>query len=160
MLLPVLKYPHPGLKETSVPVLDFGPELHELLDNLRDTMRDLNGIGLAAPQVGKPVKAFVVELGGQLYEFINPELAEKAGRISFDEGCLSFPGILETVERPKFVTIRFQDRYAIKRTLEAQGLLAVAIQHEYDHLDGVLFIERMPFLRRFFAKRQYRRGRF
>ncbi len=158
MLLKVLTYPHPGLKERSVPVVDFGPSLHELLDNLRDTMRDLNGIGLAAPQVGKPVKAFVVDLGEQLHEFINPEIVEKSGRISFDEGCLSFPGLSETVARPKFVTIRYQDRHAIKRTLEAQGLLAVAIQHEVDHLEGVLFIDRIPFLRRFFTKRKFRKG--
>lgn len=158
MLLPVLKYPHPGLKARSVPVVDFGDELHKLLDSLKDTMRSLDGIGLAAPQVGRPLRAFVVGLGEELHEFINPEILKKSGSIAFNEGCLSFPGLSETVERPKFVTIRYQDRYAINRTLEAQGLLAVAIQHEFDHLEGVLFIDRIPFLRRFFAKRRLKKG--
>jgi peptide deformylase len=151
----IVEYPHPVLKQRAVELNDFGPSLHALLDDLFETMKAADGIGLAAPQVGESVRAFIVDVEntpGSVREFINPECIEMKGKIAFEEGCLSFPGLTETIPRAKNVTILYQDRHGKKQRFEAEGLLAVAIQHEYDHLDGVLFIERLPFWKRLWRK--------
>ena len=159
-MLEVLKYPDPRLKEVAKPVKKFDEELHRLLDAMAETMYASNGIGLAATQVGKPLRLFVVDLALQegqprkLYEFINPQISRGEGRITYEEGCLSVPGVAEEVVRKAKITVNYQDRHGRPQIMEADELLAVCIQHENDHLDGVLFIERLNPLKRRLVKRQ------
>jgi peptide deformylase len=163
MLLPILEYPNPRLKEVSAPVTVFDPALHKLLDDMHDTMKGASGIGLAAPQVDRRVRAFIIDLSGQegeepvRYEFINPKITDTEGKASFEEGCLSVPGAAESVSRKAIVTVQYQDRHGKQQRLRAEGLLAVAIQHENDHLDGVLFIDRLSKLKRAIVKRKLAR---
>lgn len=163
MRLEILHYPDPRLNEVSKPVQAFDSSLHGLLDDMAETMLHAGGIGLAAPQVDHRIRVFIVDLTGQdgypqqRFEFINPVISNGRGKVSFDEGCLSVPGLSESVTRKNYVTVQYQDRLGNRRTLEAEGLLAVAIQHENDHLDGVLFIDRLSALQRALAKRKLRR---
>lgn len=160
-MLEILKYPNPVLKKVASPVTDFNPELHELLDQMAVTMYEANGVGLAAPQVGKSIRAFVIDIGGteeqpekHLFEFINPKLSNGKGKIAFEEGCLSVPGITEEVSRKKEIVVEYQDRFGNNQMMEAVDLLAVAIQHENDHLEGVLFVERLSPLKRRLVRRK------
>ena len=159
-MLEILKFPDPRLKEVSKPVTRFDAELHELLRQMVGTMYGANGIGLAAPQVAKTIRAFVIDLTGvegeekKLYEFINPVLRDGEGKITFEEGCLSVPEFVDEVDRKRVVTVDYQDRFGEPKTLRAEGLLAVAIQHENDHLDGILFVDRLSPLKRRLVKRQ------
>lgn len=154
MTLEILTYPNPRLKEVSKPVTEFGPKLHKLLDDMAETMYAANGVGLAAPQVGETIRVFVVDVqieGGaprKLLEFINPKFTAGEGKIVYEEGCLSIPGVAEEVTRKAKVKIEYQDRFGEKKEMEAEGLLSVALQHENDHLDGVLFVERLSPIRR------------
>lgn len=154
MTLVILKYPDPRLKEISKPVTDFGPKLHKLLDDMAETMYAANGVGLAAPQVGETIRAFVVDVQieegapRKLMEFINPKFSQGSGKIVYEEGCLSVPGVAEEVTRKAHVKVEYQDRNGEKKEIEADGLLSVALQHENDHLDGILFVERLSPLRR------------
>jgi len=159
-MLEILKYPDPRLHEKSLPVTDFTPELHQLLDEMARTMYGANGVGLAAPQVGKLLRLFVIDVAQQdgktkkLYEFINPKLENGEGKITFEEGCLSVPGISEEVQRKAKISVQYQDRHGQSQRMEADELLAVAIQHENDHLDGILFVDRLSPLKRRLIKRK------
>ena len=159
-MLEILKYPDERLKQLSKPVDDFGSKLHKLLDEMAVTMYASNGIGLAAPQVGKLSRFFLIDLGTEeksqkkLHEFINPELSNGKGKIIYEEGCLSIPGLTEEVKRSETITVTYQDRRGKTHELVAEGLLAVAIQHENDHLDGILFLDRLSPLKRRFTKRK------
>lgn len=158
--LDILKYPDPRLNELSQPVETFDDELRQLLDDMATTMYSANGVGLAAPQVGRRKRMFVIDLGAQegqhkkLYEFINPRLSHGEGKIVYEEGCLSVPGIAEEVQRKARITVEYHDRQGQPQTMAAEGLLAVAIQHENDHLDGVLFVDRLSPLKRRMIKRK------
>jgi peptide deformylase len=126
---------------------------------MEETMRAADGIGLAAPQVDHPIRAFIVNVApsgekGQKYELINPHIRTDSGKVRFEEGCLSVPGLGQLVRRKNLVTVDFQDRFGKACSLQAEGLLAVAIQHENDHLDGILFIDRLSALKRFFIRRK------
>lgn len=161
--LPILEYPDARLREVSVNVQTFGPELHQFLDSMDETMRASEGIGLAAPQVDRRWRIFIIDLGlqpgypPQKYEFINPRLSGGGGKIQFEEGCLSVPGLGEWVNRKKTITVDYQDRHGNAARLNAEGLLAVAIQHENDHLDGILFIDRLSRLKRLLAGRKLKK---
>lgn len=154
MQLEILKYPDPRLKEISKTVEEFGPKLHKLLDDMAETMYAANGVGLAAPQVGETIRAFVVDVEieegapRRLMELINPRFTEGEGKIVYEEGCLSIPGVAEEVTRKSKVKVEYQDRSGAKKEIIAEGLLAVALQHENDHLDGILFVERLSPIRR------------
>ncbi|MFM8270255.1 MAG: peptide deformylase, partial [Pseudomonadota bacterium] len=136
------------------------PSLHQLLDEMAKTMYAADGIGLAAPQVGESLRLFVIDLGpgenrtAKLLEFINPVLKNGEGSISFEEGCLSVPGVTEEVKRNETITVSYQDRNGKKLEMTAEGLLAVAIQHENDHLDGILFVEKLSPLKRRLLKKK------
>lgn len=132
----------PILKQVAKPIKNINDSVIRLLDNLRDTMREMNGAGLAAPQIGVPKRAIVVDDGNNYYEMINPEIIEGEGEVPSLEGCLSIPGKQGLVKRMKKVRVRGLDRSGKEILIEAEDLLARAFQHEIDHLDGILFIDR------------------
>ncbi|ALV25332.1 peptide deformylase [Campylobacter iguaniorum] len=165
MILEVLTYPDKRLYDIGLEVTKFDDELGKFLDDMYETMIAKNGIGLAALQVGKPIRAFIVNLVNEnevqdkndLLEIINPKFLKKDGEIVYQEGCLSVPDYYEDVRRAEHIEIEYFDRYGNKKTLEAKGLLAVAIQHENDHIDGHLFIERIGFNKRKKFDKEYKK---
>lgn len=141
-LLEIQKAGAPVLKKVSEPVKRVDGKLRSLLDDMAETMYKFDGIGLAAPQVGHSVRAVVIDVGdGRLLEMVNPVITARTGVIVDSEGCLSVPGIFGEVERAEKVTVEYTTRYGKRRALEAEKLLARCIQHELDHLDGILFID-------------------
>jgi peptide deformylase len=165
MKLPVVTYPDKRLKLLSEAVETFDAQLHAFLDDMYETMIGSNGIGLAAIQVAKPINALIINLpdeeGNQhkeeLLEIINPKIVTADGSTFYQEGCLSVPGFYEDVERFESVTIAYQDRHGNEQTLEAEGLLSVAVQHEMDHLQGKLFIEKLSYMRRKKFEKEFKR---
>ena len=121
------------------PVEKFDDRLASLLDDMYETMMAGNGVGLAAPQVGMLRRVFVIDIGEGKLEFVNPEIIKTSGRQETGEGCLSCPGEYGITVRPRFVTVKAQDRNGKEFTMDASDLLAKAICHENDHLDGILF---------------------
>ena len=119
----------------------FGAYLHELLDDLAHTMRDAPGVGLAAPQLGEPLQACVIEVEGTLHELVNPRMVRSSGDDRDLEGCLSIPGFVAYVTRRERVWVAAQDRFGKKVRVAGSGLLGRALQHELDHLDGKLYID-------------------
>jgi len=165
MILDIVEYPDKILKEKSKPVENFDEELHLFLDNMYETMMSESGIGLAAIQVANPICALIINIpdkeGEQneenLLEIINPKIIEKSGEMYYQEGCLSVPTFYEDIKRYDKVTITYQDRFGKENTLEATQLLAVAIQHEIDHLEGVLFIDKLSYSRRKKFEKEYKK---
>lgn len=165
MKLPIVTYPDKRLKLTSEPVTVFDETLHTFLDDMYETMIASNGIGLAAIQVAKPIQALIINLADEegmqpkeeLLEIINPRIVENDGSTFFQEGCLSVPGFYEDVERSERVTVVYHDRHGNEQRLEAEGLLSVAVQHEMDHLNGRLFIEKLSYTRRKKFEKEYKR---
>jgi peptide deformylase len=140
-VLKVVNYPAEILEQTCKPVIKFDRKLAKILDDMYDTMIEYDGVGLAAPQIGLDARIAIVDIDDELgtIEMINPVIVETSGEQSGPEGCLSFPGLFGEVTRPNFVKINAFDRKGRKYTLEAEEFLARAIQHEIDHLDGILF---------------------
>lgn len=134
----------PVLRKKSNPVENpKDQEIDRLIKQMVKTLHLNHGIGLAAPQVGKLIRLFIVELDYNLYVMINPEIKKASkDKVEMEEGCLSFPGIFKPVERSKKVTVSYWDQQGRKKKLKAKGFLARAMQHEMDHLDGILFIDR------------------
>lgn len=130
------------LKEKARPVTKFNDNLVKLLENMADTMYDAEGVGLAAPQIGIGKRVIVLDVGEGLIEMINPEIIEKNGVDCDVEGCLSIPGVIGSVERAETVRVKGFDRHGEEIICEASGLLARAFQHEIDHLDGILFVDK------------------
>ena len=151
---PILVIPDPRLKLVSEPVAAVDDSIRALADDMLDTMYDAPGIGLAAIQIGVAQRVLVIDLAKQDEEkqpmvFINPEIVwSSEERAVYDEGCLSIPEYYEDVERPSKVRARYLDREGRENELEADGLLATALQHEIDHLNGVLFIDHISRLKR------------
>jgi peptide deformylase len=155
----ILHYPDPRLREKAAPVAVVTPEIQKLIDDMAETMYAAPGVGLAATQIGEPQRIFLVDIAAEdepsnLHVFINPEIVKKEGEQCGPEGCLSFPGVTEEIKRATKVTVRAQGRDGKPFELEAEGLLAVAIQHENDHLDGVLMIDRMGMLKKRIVQRK------
>ncbi|AWF79362.1 peptide deformylase [Microbulbifer sp. A4B17] len=150
--LEILEFPDPRLREVAKPVAEVTDAHRQLLDDMFETMYAAPGIGLAATQVNVQERIVVVDIsedGNEPYGFINPEIEILDPEIhQYDEGCLSVPGFYETVERPRKVRIKALDRNGEPFALEAEGLLAVCIQHEVDHLDGKLFVDYISPLKR------------
>jgi peptide deformylase len=138
---PIVLLGDPRLRLKGLPVDTFGRFLHGLLDDMTDTMRHAPGVGLAAPQVGEALQACVIEVGGNLYELINPRIVRAAGDDRDLEGCLSLPGYYAYVTRSEKVWVVAQNRNGKKIKVSGSGLLGRALQHELDHLDGKLFID-------------------
>ncbi|MBR6737661.1 MAG: peptide deformylase [Clostridia bacterium] len=139
------------LRKKSFAVTDFGERTHELLGDMYDTLKKANGAGLAAVQVGVLRRIFLVIKGESIedgvYEMLNPEIIKESGEQYGTEGCLSVPGKWGEVKRPYKVTVKYQDRYGKPKTLKAEGFLAKAICHEYDHLNGVVYVDKADNLR-------------
>ena len=152
----ILEYPDPRLREVAkpVPAAQIGtPEVQTLIDDMAETMYAAPGVGLAANQIGVDMRIFVLDCAAEdepsdFRVFINPEIIEKDGQIVWTEGCLSFPGVTEEIKRAETVKVRAFDRSGQEFTLDADGLLAVAIQHETDHLNGVLMIDKLSALKK------------
>jgi len=154
VIRPILFYPDKRLREPGEEVEKFDAELHQLIDDMAETMYAAPGVGLAAPQIGVSKRLFIVDVAtnddepSDLRVFINPEIIALEGDMTFNEGCLSFPGIREDIDRAERVTVRALDKDGKPFELEADGLLGIAIQHENDHLDGKLMIDHLSVLRR------------
>lgn len=149
----ILHYPDPRLRQKARVLDAVTPEIRKLIDDMAETMYAAPGVGLAAPQIGEPYRLFLVDIAAEdepsnLIVFVNPEIVELTGACTGPEGCLSFPGITEDIKRAEKVKVRAIDRDGKPFELEAEGLLAVAIQHEHDHLEGVLMIDRMGMLKK------------
>ena len=142
-VLEIKKAGDPVLREKCQPINTFDRKLRLLLNNMADTMYKADGVGLAAPQIGLSIAVVVIDVGEGIIELINPKIIEREGTIEDTEGCLSVPGVYGTVERSARVVAEFQNRYGKKRTIEGTELLARAIQHELDHLEGVLFTDKV-----------------
>ena len=153
MLRPILRYGERPLHTPAAPVTRFDDELQRLIDDMIETMYAAPGIGLAAPQVGVPLRVVVVDLSvgrdrAQLITLVNPEFVQREGTQLEEEGCLSVPGFNATVLRPSRVVMQGFDREENLQTFEGTGLLARAFQHEMDHLDGRLFVDRLRGIKR------------
>ena len=162
MIRPILKYGDSVLHERAQVVEVLTPEVERLIDDMIETMYAAPGVGLAAPQVGVPLRLFVVDVSigrdpSGLMIFINPEFVERDGTQLEEEGCLSVPGFNATVVRPQRVVLKGRDRHWNEQQTEGVGLLARAFQHEMDHLDGALFVDRLRGLKRDLIVRKIRK---
>jgi peptide deformylase len=164
MRRPILRYGDPVLHARAAPVQALTPAIDTLIEDMHETLRDASGVGLAAPQIGESLRLCLVDLSAgrrpdQLLVLINPEILESDGLQLKEEGCLSLPGIEATVPRPLRMRVRAMDRDGDTREIQAEGLLARALQHEIDHLDGVLFLDRLRPVYRWALTRRIRRLR-
>jgi peptide deformylase len=164
MIKEILVYPNPILRQQSKDVESFDSELHTLLDDMNETMIYRGGVGLAAVQVGVLLNVLIInipvddesnlenrdglQLAENLIEAINPVITHKDGTQVFNEGCLSIPGYYEEITRAEHIIVEYFDRYGNKKSLEAEGFMAVAWQHEMEHLTGHVFIENLSFMKR------------
>ncbi len=149
-LLPILRYPDPRLHRKATQVTKVDDAIRKLIADMAETMYEAPGIGLAATQVDVHKRVVVIDVSedkSKLFAFINPEILDRSGEQVCEEGCLSVPGIYEKVTRSERVKVRALDPQGEPFTLEAEGLLAVCIQHEIDHLDGKVFVEHLSQLK-------------
>jgi peptide deformylase len=150
-LLQILEYPDPRLRTKAAPVTEFDAALRRLIEDMFETMYAAPGIGLAATQVDVHRRVIVIDLSPERTEplvFVNPEILTREGAGTMEEGCLSVPGIFDEIERASKVRARFHDRDGAAHEVELEGLLAVCLQHEMDHLEGKLFVDYLSDLKR------------
>lgn len=170
MIRDIVIYPDKRLKLISQEVTVFDNQLHTLLDDMYETMVAKNGVGLAAIQVGVDQRVLIINLPEgdneediqakeNTLEIINPVFVKKEGLCKHQEGCLSIPGVYEDVERSKHVVLEYHDRYGNKQTIDNHEFLAIALQHEIDHLDGKVFIEKLPLLKRKKFEKEWKKRR-
>lgn len=171
--LQIFTYPEPVLSKKAAKVTEFTSKLEKLVEDMLFTMYHAPGIGLAAPQVGESIQLFVLDVdydretvtnsagkeeirmsGFKPMVFINPEITGTEGTTTFEEGCLSLPGIYEEVKRHKAIHVKFQDLKGNFHEMNADDMLSICIQHENDHLEGIVFIERLSNLKKNFYKKQ------
>ena len=162
MIRPIVKFGDPVLTRKAEPVAEVTADIRQLVDDMIETMYAAPGIGLAAPQVGVPLRLCVIDIsggrrGGEIITLINPEFLERTGMQLEEEGCLSVPGHNATVARPERAVVRGLNRAGDEITIDGTGLLARALQHEIDHLDGTLFFSRLRGLPRDLMLRKIRK---
>jgi len=165
MIREVITYPNKLLREKSKDVVKFDEELHTLLDDMYDTMIAENGVGLAAIQVAIPLNILIINIPNEedlqdkenLIEAINPVITQKDGTQVFVEGCLSVPGFNEEIKRAQHIVVEYFDRNGEKKSMEAEDFLAVAWQHEMEHLAGHLFIENLSIIKRKKFEKEWKR---
>lgn len=164
MVRTILHYPDKRLRERGKKVEAVTDEVRKLVDDMAETMYAAPGVGLAATQIGELLQLFIIDIAdneepSDLRVFINPEILEATGELTWQEGCLSFPGVTEEIDRAAHVRVRAQDRDGTWFELEAEGLLAIAIQHEFDHLQGMLMIDHMgPLKKRLTHRKMIKRA--
>ena len=166
-VLEILTHPDERLRRIADEVLVLDAPLQQLIDDMIETMYAAHGVGLAAPQVGASVRLVTIDLGRKVDDdwqpepriFVNPRILEADGESVWKEGCLSVPGVSAEVQRCGRVVLDYQDRHGTAHRLEATGLLAVCIQHELDHLDGTLYVDRLPPLEQKATLQDYERAR-
>lgn len=159
-VLEIKKYPDEVLKKKALPVDNIDKASQRLIDDMIETMYAAPGIGLAAPQVGVSKRLIVIDVSTReekhpLIVLINPEIIETDGLIDSEEGCLSVPGYTSTIKRAEKVVVKGLDRNGKPFRIEGTGLLARALQHEIDHLDGILFVDRMSSIKKEFFRKKY-----
>lgn len=152
----------PVLRRQTTPVDRFDAELESFVADLIETMYDAEGVGLAAPQVGDSRRVTVIDVGtardgSEVIPLVNPRIVSEAGRVDSEEGCLSIPGIVETIERAEKVEVEYRDPQGETHRIEGEGLLGRALQHEIDHLEGILFIDHLGPLKRRMVVREWRK---
>lgn len=160
--LNILEYPDPRLRQVAAPVTQVDDDVRRFADDLVETMYDARGIGLAAVQVGDARRVVVIDVSEERNEprvLINPEILEREGDVESEEGCLSIPGIYDRVQRAERIRFRAQDRNGELFEAEAEGLLAICVQHEIDHLDGRLFIDYLSELKRSRIRKRLKKQR-
>ena len=162
MIRPILRYGTDVLHKTASPVGEITPEIQQIVDDMIQTMYAAPGIGLAAPQIGVPLRIFVADISvgrnaADLITFINPAFVERDGMQLEEEGCLSVPGFNATVARPSRAIVTGLDRNGREQTIEGIGLLARCFQHEMDHLDGTVFVDRLRGLQKDLIVRKIRK---
>ena len=162
MIRPILRYGDQGLHQPAAPVEHITPEIQQLIDDMIQTMYAAPGIGLAATQVGIPLRIFVADISvgrnpSDLITFVNPEFVERDGMQLEEEGCLSVPGFQATVARPARAVVKGLNREGEERVIEGTGLLARCFQHEMDHLDGTVFVDRLRGLQKDLIIRKIRK---
>lgn len=162
MIRPLVRYGQASLTRPALPVPVGDDRLETLIRDMTDTMYAAPGVGLAAPQIGVGLRVAIIDLSvgkraGELITLVNPEFVERDGMQMEDEGCLSVPGFTAAVARPARVVVRALDRQGRPHTVEGTGLLARALQHELDHLDGLLFLDRLRAIRRWSITRRVAR---
>ncbi|GMV38931.1 MAG: peptide deformylase [Myxococcales bacterium] len=161
----IVYYPHEVLATRAPDVTNVDGDLVRLLDDMAETMYHARGIGLAAPQVGVSARVITVDVSGPedrgrgLLQLVNPRIVESHGEGAMEEGCLSFPGIAAEIKRPSEILVQAWDRDGRELQITAGGLLAVCLQHEIDHLDGVTFVDHLTGLRKKLVMREYARAR-
>lgn len=161
-LLQIRHYPDPVLKVPGEPVTVFDADLAQLASDMAETMYAAPGVGLAAPQVGISRRLAVIDCSGkdeppELFHLVNPEIVNREGELFEEEGCLSVPGFFAHVARSARVTLRYQELDGTPRAIEAEGLLAIACQHELDHLDGILFVDHLSPLKRSMFRKKWQK---
>lgn len=154
-ILPIIIYPNPILKTLCEPVEKVTKEIQKLLDDMAETMYAAPGVGLAAPQIGVTKRVIVIDISWKeaekpkkLYQLVNPKIIHREGKIEWEEGCLSIPGFAQIMERAQKVKVEALDKKGNFITIEAQDLLAVCLQHEIDHIDGKMIIDKASRLKR------------
>jgi peptide deformylase len=162
-IIEIKKYPDKILKEKTAVITDLDAGTQHLINDMIETLHSVRGLGLAANQVGVSRRLCVIDCSskedkGQLIILVNPLIIEKEGTVESEEGCLSIPGYITSIKRAEKVFVRGLDREGRQIELEATGLLARALQHEVDHLDGLLLIDRMSAIKREFFKRRYKKS--
>ncbi len=142
----ILCYPNEVLRQKAQAIAEFDDQLRQFADEMIETMHQANGVGLAAPQVGRSIRLIILNVSEEADDnlvMVNPEIVERDGSMVSEEGCLSFPGIFINVQRAAHVVVRYQDLQGNQHQIEGDGLLARALQHEIDHLEGVLLADKM-----------------
>ena len=170
MIREIIIYPDKRLKSISREVDSFDENLHKLLDDMYETMVAKNGVGLAAIQIAVPQRVLIINVPIETaaegepdqpkentLEIINPVIVEKSGTTLYQEGCLSVPGFYEDIERYQSIKINYHDRQGILHTLEDDEFLAIAIQHEIDHLEGKVFVEKLSYIKRKKFEKEWRK---
>jgi peptide deformylase len=159
----VINYPQATLRKKSQAVTEIGEDIKNLIRDMRETMYDSQGIGLAAPQIGVNQRVIVVDVtpyepDQEPFALINPEIVSDDGEVESTEGCLSVPGLLETIKRKEKVTVRGIDEEGKEVEIEATGMLAICLQHEIDHLNGTTIVERLSPVKRELTRRKLKKG--
>ncbi|KUK57682.1 MAG: Peptide deformylase [Synergistales bacterium 53_16] len=158
-VLPIHEYPDSVLREAAKPVERFDDELKAFLEDMWETMKENDGVGLAAPQVGVDRQIAVVQWQGKRYVLINPRVVYSEGKDIHEEGCLSAPGVYEEVARPTRIVVEAQDEEGNTYRIEEEGFMARALAHEIDHLQGRLFFDRLSSIKRQMVKRKLQKNR-